>query len=397
MQITDETQPYDDVEEFPEGDVDEALSFAQDCLCSAASLSNGLSEAGDNPEAIKILALAAESLIERFSLRSVALEDFPPAPPPPKTEEAKDKSGDQTDQQRSKISKVIAYLYALAKNTFQYFFDFLRNQKATARKIVPITKDLIGRIDAFGGGTIGTKITDRGVVMGLHIDGMPPRRATAMFEELAGQLRKINQTAGINEISAVLLAAKEKNEELFKKRSGELHDHLEKGMQTFMNRVDNPKMFPVFRNEQKGKTCYATEAMFGQNYITGMISECDDKGRFFYKALVARDPEIPVRAESFPALSPDDVRQICRTSLRLSEEIIDMSRDEDLVQKLMRDASFFVTTEGGAYAVPALHNFVAVANNHYFAYLRFITRTMQLLMRWATQSVLAYEKDANGK
>ena len=399
MKIENQDQPQDTgdalaVVEFPEEDVDEALTFAHGCMQAAASLNSGLAEAGNDPKAIEILAVAAESYIDRLSLRKLGPEDFPPAPPPPK--EGQDEK-EKTEQQRGKIAKAVSYLYALAKNTFQFFFDFLRNQKATARKIVPLTKDLIGRIDAFGGGSVNAKISDRAIVMGLHIEGMPPRRASALFEELSGQLRKINQTAGIGELTAVLLAAKDGNDDLFKRRSEELRNHLEKGMQTFMNRVDNPKLFPVFRSEQKGKTCYATDAMFGQNYITGMISECDDKGRFFYKSLVARDPETPVRAETFPALSPDDIRQICRTALRLSEEIIDMSRDEDLVQKLMRDASFFVTAEGGSYAVPALNNFVAVANNHYFAYLRFITRTMQLLIRWALQSVVAYEKDRNGK
>lgn len=408
MQIVDATQVNIDDSFFPEHDADEAMDIAYGAMAAAANLETGLAQAKDNPEAIRILAIAAEAYSGKYNLGKsnrdksdvTDVEAKEPTPQPEKKQESEqtsDSKEEATEASRGRIAKTISYLYALAKNTFQYFFDFLRNQKVSARKIIPYSKDLIGRIDEFGNVTASGKITDRGVVLGLHIDGVAPRRATALYSEIATELPKINKSAGVSELGGVLLAAKDKNPEKFSEKSEILHDCLENGLSSYMNKIDNPDKFPAFREKQAGKTYYSTDVMFGQNYLTGTISECDEKGFFFYKSLVSRDPETVVRTESFPVLSPDEIRQICRTSLRLSEQIIEFSRDEDLIQKMMRDASFFITKEGGELAVPVLRNFVSIANNHYFAYLRYITRTMQLMMRWATLSVVQYEKERDGK
>lgn len=366
---------------LPEEDIAEALTYAQDCMIAASKLSVANDEANDK-YSLTAVHIAAENYALKFKMPTPALE-----------EEVDTTKKPITEHQRSRIESVISYLYASAKRVFQYFFDWLRNQNHTARAFIKLSKELIGRIDSYEGSRISVKIAERGIVAGLHIDGIAPKRSSAVFEELVSKFKMINSASCLDELEDTLAAAKKKDDTAFIGASKQLHASLISGIKTFMNPVNDPKSHPAFRSAFEGRQCYATDVSFGQNYITAVIAkEISSDGHFTFKSGIARDAETPVRSTDVDALPADEIRQICRSALRLSEMIIEHARDEDMMQKLMREASYFVTKSGGSHAVPALQNFAAVANNHYFAYLRYSVRVMQLLMRWCRLSVQAYEK-----
>lgn len=131
--------------------------------------------------------------------------------------------------------------------------------------------------------------------------------------------------------------------------------------------------------------------MFGHNYIYGIVAkDVNADGTFRFKCGIQRDAEVPLRVPVFPVLTPDEIRAVCRTSLRICENIIRFSRDEELMQKALREATFLTTKEADKNAVAALRNFTNVGQNSYIVYLRFTTRTMQALMRWCAASIKRY-------
>lgn len=366
---------------FAEEDVAEALAHAQDSMVAAATLTKAYEQANDK-YALTAVQIAAENYALKFKMPQAALEQDDESSKKPITE-----------QQRSRIKAVIDYLYASAKRIFQFFFDFLRKQSHTARTVVKITKELIGRVDSFEGKKSPGKIKERGIIAGLHIDGIAPKRSSALFDDLVSKFNAINASSSLDELSDFLAAAKSKDEKQILAKSKQLHDSLVAGVKIFMNEVSNPSSHPAFRSSFDGRQCFSTPVMFGQNYITASVSkEISTDGRFTFKSSIARDAETPVRASEVDVLPADEIRQICRSALRLSEMIIEHAKDEDKMHSLMREASFFITASDNEYGVPALHNFSAVANNHYFAYLRYCVRVMQLLMRWCRLSVQAYEQ-----
>ena len=376
--VIDAESQFDNV---VEEDVAQALSYAQDSI-TAASILNKAYELAEDKYALTAVHIAAENYALKFKMPQAALE-----------ENDEDSKKPISEQQRSRIKSVIDYLYASAKRVFQFFFDLLRKQSHTARAAVKLTKELIGRVDSFEGKKSPEKIKERGIIAGLHIDGITPKRASALFEDLVSKFNVINASSSLDDLSDFLAAAKSKDEKRLLDKAQKLHASLLSGVKLFMNEVGNPSTHPAFRGSFNGRQCYATQVLFGQNYITASISkEISEDGRFTFKSSIARAAEVPVRATEVDVLPADEIRQICRSALRLSEMIIEHSRDEDETHALMREASFFVTTSDNEYAIPALHNFSAVANNHYFAYLRYIVRVMQLLMRWCRLSVQAYEQ-----
>jgi hypothetical protein len=90
-------------------------------------------------------------------------------------------------------------------------------------------------------------------------------------------------------------------------------------------------------------------------------------------------------------LTPDEIRQISRTTVQLCESIIRFSRDEELLQKVLREAGFVHTKEVDKSAVVALRNISAVGQNSYIVYLRYMVRTMKALMQWCAASIKRYE------
>lgn len=392
-QYANEDEELDALVSFPEESVDEALTYAAECIAAAQKLSAAI-EGHLDLKMIAGLSIATESYINKFNIPIAALEaeesDIAGEAPNEKEKPLEEK-------QRSRTAKVISYLYAAVKRIFQFFFDFARNQKSVARKIIPKTKELIGRIDQFDITPPAGKIKEKGLVNALHMDGIAPRRPTAIFEQLVAEFEQVNRSSGISEMAAVLSSAKTENFEKFKTSSQALHNVLENGMKSFMNVVGNPGSHPAFRTTVEGRHYYSTDVMFGQHYVAGSISDLDEDGKFFFKAGIYRDADVPIRIESLPLLRAEEIRQVCRTALRLSELVIQYSRDEDLMQRLMREASYFITKEAKGPGVAALSNFLAMANNHYFAYLRYITRTMRQLMRWAELSVQAYEAKKNAQ
>jgi hypothetical protein len=133
--------------------------------------------------------------------------------------------------------------------------------------------------------------------------------------------------------------------------------------------------------------------MFGQTYIAGSIAEeINASGTFRYVCGIRRDQKVPLRVNSFPLLTPDEIRQICRTAIKVCDNILRFSRDEALMQKALREATFLKTKEPDKGSVVALRNITAVGQNSYITHLRYTVRTMQALMRWCGLSINRYEE-----
>ena len=272
---------------------------------------------------------------------------------------------------------------------FNAIFDYFRNQKLVARKLMPKTKEYIGRADSFSS-SVGEQmnIKDRSLMIALQIDGVVPKKVPELYDALLEVFVQQHQYSSVTELIQLIAAVKEKNPERIQKEAQKLRDQLEEGLKANMEEVD-PSTSPAFsETKANGNRYYASEPTFGQNYIYGISGDAvTEAGAFVYRCGIRRDAEVPLRVAAFPVLPPDHIRHICRVSLRICESIIRFSRDEDLLQKALREASFLVTKEPDKSVVAALKNIAAVGQNSYIVHLRFTTRTMQALMRWCAISI----------
>lgn len=385
-------------------DIEEAIAYANEAIDAITSLDytqvpDGV---GDNL-ASRLLNVAVENYITKFNIPAAALEsnDIVPYVGPagddakPEIESgAPRENPDKQGKQASRIKKVVKYLYAVVARIFNAIFDFLRNQKIAARKIMPKTKEYIGRADGLSSSVASQlNIKDRSLMIALHIDGAPPRKITEMFEELSQTFERQHNYSAVNEVIHLVQAVKEKNPARITKEAKVLHDKLEEGLKAALSVVDPSEVSVFGEKKAEGNDYYMSDPLFGQNYIYGVIGDkIADSGSFVFRCGIRRDAEVPLRSAFFPVLAPDDIRHICRTSLRISENIIRFSRDEELLQKALREASFLTTKEPDQSAVAALRNIAAVGQNSYIVYLRYVTRTMQSLMRWCLLSIEKYEE-----
>lgn len=373
----DETHPIDNI-----FDVEEAVAYANEALEAAQILEEARLADTTDPIAAKLLNVAVENYIERFEIPMAALE----------SNEGSD-SGEAPKVGR--LKKVVLYLYAVVQRIFKAIFDLFRSQKAVARKVMTLTKQYIGSADGLSSSVAGQlSIRDRSLMVSLQIDGIVPKKVPELFDALAESFEQQHAFVAVPEIIRLIAAAKEKNTERVVKEATELRAILEEGFKKTLDVVNDPQLTSVF-NEKKSSAAnyYISEPMFGHNYIYGVIgTEINSDGTFRFKCGIQRDPEVALRVGFFPVLTPDEIRAVCRTALRISENIIRFSRDEDLLQKALREATFLTTKEADKNAVAALHNFTNVGQNSYIVYLRFTTSKMQALMRWCAASIKRYEE-----
>ncbi len=373
-----EDHPIDNLQE-----VEEAINYAQEAMDVAQKLeqANLQTHTGDTLED-RLLNVAVENYIEKFNIPRAALEDNLPAEIP---------VGGKKDAGR--LKKIILYLYALVQRIFTAIFDFFSNQKLVARKIIPRTKEYIGRSDSLSA-SVGQQlmIKDKSLMTALHINGIAPAKTSELYAQLSDTFEKQYTYSAVNEVIALISAAKEKNPERVKKEAELLRAKLLSGFKASLKTADASDMSVFSEKKAEANEYYISEAMFGQNYITGVIGTLvNDTGGFNYRCGVRRDPEVSLRVVSFPVLTPEEIRHICRTSLRISENIIRFSRDEVLLQKALRESTFLVSKEPDESAVAALRDTAAVGQSSYIVYLRFVTRTMQAMMRWCNVSLGLYE------
>lgn len=374
--LAEEVHPIEDLQE-----VEGAIAYANEALAAAHSLEDFC--ANVNPEdgnklSTKLLDVAVENYVERFKIPAFALESEEGSAPGP--------------TQASKLKKVILYLYAVVERVFKALFDFFTMQKGRARSLMPLTKNYIGRADSFSASVAAQlNVRDRSLMTALHIDGIAPLKPSEMFQQMADALNEQHQYAAVPELVRLVSAARAKDSARTANEAKALHDKLQAGLQANLKTVD-PDTLSVFTDKKaEGVQYYASEPRFGMNVIIGSVGEVNEKGTFHYFCGVRRDMEVPLRVGFFPVLSPDEIRAICRTALKVCETVIRNSRDEELLKKILREATFVTTKEPDESSVIALRNIAAVGQNSYIVHLRYTMRTMQSLMRWCAQSIAKYE------
>lgn len=395
-----ETHPIDNSE-----DVEEAVAYAIEALNAAEKLESSIDglETTD-PLSNRLMSAAIENYIERFEIPRAALEDHPalpysgtPSEPQKKTVPEDD---DEDKPQASRLKKVILYLYAIVERIFKAIFDILRSQKTSARRLMPIAKQYIGESDGLSASIAGQmNVKDRLIMAALHIDGAVPKKVPELYDMLADTFEKQHVFVGVNEVMRLVGAAREKDEARVLTAAQELRFKLEAGFIAGMELVNDKEIPVISEKRSEAAQYYASEPMFGQSYIVGVIAkEINSSGTFRYSCGIRRDSEVPVRAPFFPVLRPDEIRHICRTTLRICENIIRFGHDEDLLQKALRDAAFLKTKESDKGSVVALRNIAAVGQNSYIVHLRYTMQTMQALMRWCGESIKLYnEMKQNGR
>lgn len=388
---------HEPVEDPKHKDVDEAVNYASDLIEAIEHLTS-MTQCQEKTDALgsKLLNVAVEGYIEKFDIPNYALEDYPVA----NTEQPEETPTEETSAEASKLKKVLLYLYALVKRVFSALFDFFNSQKLTARKTIPLTKEYIGRSDSLSA-SVGAQlnIRDRSLMVALHIDGLAPRKLPELYDNLADTFIEQYQHSAVSQTLAVLAAAKTRDREALTKAAEVLRDKLARGFRAGFKQADANDMALFNEKKEEGKDYWISPVLFGQNYITGVIGhEINEDGTFSYSCGIKRDPEVPLRTAFFPVLTPDEIRHVCRTSLRISENIIRFSKDEDLLQKALREASFIATKEVDKTAVTALKELATIGQSSYIVYLRYTSRVMQSLMRWCNSSIKLYEqvKKENG-
>lgn len=386
----EETHPIEDPQQ-----VEEAIAYANEALDAISSLESltlpdGIGDTLPN----RLMEVAVENYIDKFGIPSAALESNDLVTTGGKETNAPREDPDAQGPGAGRLKKVVLYLYAMIQRVFNAIFDFFRSQKLAARKLIPLTKLYIGQADSLSSSVASQlNVKDRSLMTALQIEGTNPRKIPELYDSLAENFEKQHEFSAVNEVIRLVQAVKDKNPERIKKEAEELRGKLEAGLKASLEPT-NPAELPIF-NEKKaeGNQYFASKALFGQNYIYGVIGDnVTETGSFVFRCGIRRDAEVPLRVTFFPVLSPDEIRHVCRTSLRICENIIRFSRDEELLQKALREASFLTTKEADQSAVAALRNVAAVGQNSYIVHLRFTTRTMQALMRWCATSIQRYEE-----
>ncbi|BAW19496.1 hypothetical protein [Ralstonia phage RP31] len=364
-------------------EVEEAIAYANEALDAAQSLeetANGIDPFDPTAIDLQKLEVAVENYIDRFNIPTAALESA-------------DEEEEEDKVKHSRLKKVILYLYALVERIFKTLFDFFANQKITARKLILPIKNYIGRADSLSSSIAAQlNIKDRSIMVALNIDGIAPQKTPELFDRLADTFEQQYRFSAVAEVVRLVGAARAKEYDRVKKEADILRDKLEAGIKESLNPID-PNTLSVF-TEKKNDSLdfYASEALFGQNYITGVIGkEVRENGTFTYHCNIRRDSEVPLRVAFFPVLTPDEIRRVCRTALKVCENVVRFSRDEELMRKILREAAFVKSKDPDQSSVVALRNITAIGQNSYIVHLRFIMRTMQALLRWCSQSIERYE------
>lgn len=403
----EEEHPITNLEE-----VENALAYAAEALDAAERLEEAsLNYAGMNATAERLMNVAVENYFEKFQIPRAALEanDLVVYDPAASSSNAASDAGgnadtatptggededDETPAGASRLKKAAKLLYALVERVFKAIFDYFATQKNTARKLIPLSKKYIGEADSLPSHmATQLKIKDRNLMLALHIEGVAPRKAADMYDELAATFEKQHAFSAVTEVIRVIGAVKDKNPERISKEANTLRNKLEDGLRASLEGV-NPSTIPVFTEKKSERVnYYASKPMFGQNYIVGSVGkDISVAGSFRFNCSIRRDAETPLRAAVFPVLTPDEIRQICRTALKVCENVVRFSRDEELMKKALREATYLNSKETDQASVAALRNVAAVGQNSYIVHLRFVTRTTQALMRWCAQSIARYEE-----
>lgn len=388
-------------------DVDDAIAFAGEALEAAEKL-QGMVLTQDKADALgkKLLNVAVETYINRFEIPRIALEaDVPALPyngggsssnPNPSTTIVED--DEDNEAQTSRLKKVILYLYAIVERVFKAVIDLWSTQKITARKIMPLTKLYIGEADSLSASIASQlSIKDHSIMSALHVNGKAPENPQTLFAELSQVFEKQHEFNTVPELVALLNATKAQDVDRTVREAQTLRKKLEDGFKASMEETSPDSLYLFEEKKSEVTDYYASKPMFGQTYILGTIGKgVTNTGTFRYSCRMRRDGNVTLRVNYFPVLTPDEIRQISRTALKVCENIIRFSRDEELLQKVLREAAFVRTKSADKSAVVALRNISAVGQNSYIVHLRYLTRTMKSLMHWCAASIKRYEGVTNG-
>lgn len=364
--------------------LEEAFDYSDNAMTAISALEELQDALGDETptEAQKqLINLTLNNYSTKFDIPTASLESD---------------EGDEKPEV-SRLKKTILYLYAVVERIFKAIFDYCRNQKLVARKIIPVARDYIGMSDSLSSAVAGQlRIRDRSIMVALHIDGIQPRKAPILFDNLVATFERQAAHSPVNELIQFVNAAKEQNPERIHAMAVKLRAKLEEGLKSGLEVVD-PNSLPIF-NEKKldDTTYYASEALFGQNYIFGVIAkEVNEDASYKYRAGIRRDMEVPLRIGFFNVLTPEEIRHLCRASILVCETILRNSREEELLQKVLREAGFLTTKNPDRSATSVLKNIADAGQSSYIVHLRYTTRTMRVLMRWCAASIQKYNEVGN--
>lgn len=362
-------------------DVAEAINYVGEALEAIDVLTKAVPENRTVSDAeAKLLNVAVEKYMRKFDIPNAALE-------------SNDVTIPNDDKKIGKLKRVILYLYAMVKRIFQSMGDLMSNSDLIAKKLMPVTKNYIGRSDSISP-SISEHLTikDKSLMVALHVEGVAPKRVVALYGELQDALDEQYKHSSVNELISLLNAARTKDLGKVKTEAVELHAKLLKGVNASLEEAGDANYKLFSEKIIDSNTYWVSKPSFGQKYVTAVVGkDVDQIGTFIYRCNITRDSDTPVRVAAFPVLSPDDIRGICRISLKICEDIVRRSRDEDLVTKAMRQASFIVTAEPDQVAVSVLRDVAASSQSTYIVYLRHTVSVMQSLMRWCGLSLKIYE------
>jgi hypothetical protein len=400
--MLEEDRPLAELEE-----VEEAFAYAAEALDAAERLEAASQDfkSVDDTTA-RLLNIAVESYIEKFGLSRLGLEsnDLVLYDPSASVDNdggtsprSSNTSGedDERPPEATRLKKLAKQLYAIVERVFKAIFDYFSNQKNWARKLIPLTKRYIGESDSLPERLAAQlRLKDRNLMMALHIDGSAPKKVPQLYEELATVFEKQHQYTAVSEVIRFVTATKEKDAGKIMREAEKLRDRLEEGLKVSLKPVGPGALPPVFKDKRSDKAAYyISKPMFGQNYITGIVGhQPGPSGSLRFSCGVHHDAAVPLRVQLFPVLTPEEIRQVCRIALRVCENVVRFSRDEELMKKALREASYLTSKETDQASVAALRNIAAVGQNSYIVHLRYVTSVTRSLMRYCAQSIARYEE-----
>lgn len=390
-----ETNPSQFFEVGEAQDIERSFNFATAALEEALVLqekADTIVELGKHmtEQQEKLLSVAVEHLCAKYHITNAALESLD-------DEDAKQADNQSKEAQSSeavgKLKRTIDFIYAMLRRLVQALVHRFQQHRQQARSFMERAKDIIGRADVVNTGGEVPVIANRGILNALCIGGVPPRGLNLVFDELVKHYENSKKYSGLNEMVAVLNAAKSGDMEKTKDRAEILWVLLRDGMEDCLNQVDNPQNHFMFGEQHRGHLCFASQPYFGDISISGEISESVGAfGSFFHKVQMRRNPDSILRVEALQALDSQTIRLICRSIVRLCESVIRTSRDESFLYKAIREANYLVGKKPDQLSLHALRNFQSIAQNLYINYLRLTMNSAKHLLEYCEQSVEKYEK-----
>lgn len=371
--------------EFDDDEINDSLQKASDALETVYVLSDIAKDTNNDYTVTeeKTANLAIESFYQKHPEFVVANEEIDDGTPTKTTGE--------------KIKKTIDYLFSIARNILTFFMDYIKNNKRKASGFISVTKDLIGRSDHLSSNP-GLKVDRRSIIATLHIDGSQPSNILNMYAKITKASTDQRKHIGLPEIGAASIGARRGNLDQTKEAVSGLRNIYESGYKASMEYLDNPNRSFAFNGSRDDCDHYVSESYFGAMHVAGWISkEVKQDGSFLIDSFIKTNPEIPLRTNSFEALSPEEVREICRAVHKFSQSVISNSHDETGLARLLREVTFIAGNRPDLTTVLALRSIASVSKGPFLTYLKLAMNVSKQLLNYCSESIAINEKFSKGE